>query len=658
MVLADNEILFDNPEDGSVLGDIVISGKYKTYLTQADGLVVKSPNMNRLSPEVSLDFAKRIAREAASEKYQIAVNFTNDKDARLFAKSLDNSTYAIIIKDISPSPFNEVIYEVVSIFMYIGLAINLLFLYAILGLVTRNTMATRKKDFAISRSNGANQREIGILVILQQLIISVFSFLLIAVAMIILGKYIPKEYLNLSYFYWYHYIILFVTFMLFALWLGFRFNKGFSNEVRAVEDLSIDFPKQGLVTLFGHSGSGKTTLLNIVGGLEKPSTNKVYYGDDIIKNFDDIRSKRIGYVFQNYNLFTNLSVFDNVSFVLKMNGITDKEFIKEHVEYALDLVNMLPYARKKATELSGGQQQRVAIARALVKNPDFIIADEPTGNIDSKNKLEVMNILRTIADQKLVILVTHEKHLADYYSDRIITIKDGKIISDEANTPKTSHGFVDDNKIYLKDLSHETINEEDLKVDYYYDQKPKLDVKLIYQNGSLYIHLPTNLKSSIINDSSSIQAVDQSREEIDDSLVETEFRVEHFDIPEEKYTKKQLFSLKSMFKVSFSKLFNQRTRRILLIIGLILSGLLFGVGITQFGAAVKKPEYKEVSYDVNSYELQRNIINPNPDNFKDVFFRSFTFRLEQLYATKPGYRTDSYADSIHISPNGLLKESE
>ena len=436
------------------------------------------------------------------------------------------------------------------------------------------------------------------------------------------------------------------------------FNKGFSNEVRAVEDLSIDFPQQGLVTLFGHSGSGKTTLLNIVGGLEKPTTGKVYYGDDIIKNFDDIRSKRIGYVFQNYNLFTNLSVFDNVSFVLKMNGITDKDFIKEHVEYALDLVNMLPFARKKATELSGGQQQRVAIARALVKNPDFIIADEPTGNIDSKNKLEVMNILRTIADQKLVILVTHEKHLADYYSDRIISIKDGQIISDESNIPKTSHGFVDDNKIYLKDLSRETINEEDLKVDYYYDKKPKLNVKLIYQNGSLYIHLPTNLKSSIINDDSSIQAVDQSREEIDDSLVETEFRVEDFEIPEEKYTKKQLFSLNSMFKVSFSKLFNQRTRRILLIIGLILSGLLFGVGITQFGAAVKKPVYKDISYDPSFYDLEKKTANPNPDNFKNIFFRSYTFHLEQAYAVKPGYRTDLYTDTIRIAPSGIIKESE
>ena len=212
------------------------------------------------------------------------------------------------------------------------------------------------------------------------------------------------------------------------------FNRGSQNEVRAVVDFSIDFPEKGLVTLFGHSGSGKTTVLNIVGGLDKPTNGDVYYGDSVIKNFDEIRSRRIGYVFQNYNLFTNLSVFDNVSFVLKMIGVNDEEFIKEQVEYALDLVNMLPFAKKKANELSGGQQQRVAIARALVKNPDFIIADEPTGNIDSKNKLEVMNIFRKIADQKLVILVTHEEHLAKYYSDRIITMVDGVVVDDKINT--------------------------------------------------------------------------------------------------------------------------------------------------------------------------------------------------------------------------------
>ena len=142
------------------------------------------------------------------------------------------------------------------------------------------------------------------------------------------------------------------------------FNKGRSNEVKAVNDVTIAFPAKGIVTLFGHSGSGKTTILNIVGGLDKPTSGEILFEGRKIYDFDNIRSKRIGYVFQNYNLFNNLSVFDNVAFVLKMLGVNDDEFIKERVEYTLDLVNMLPFKRKKANELSGGQQQRVAIARA------------------------------------------------------------------------------------------------------------------------------------------------------------------------------------------------------------------------------------------------------------------------------------------------------
>ena len=130
----------------------------------------------------------------------------------------------------------------------------------------------------------------------------------------------------------------------------------------------------------------------------------------------------------------NLSVFDNVAFVLKMIGIQDKNEIETRVNYILKQVGMYRFRKKRSTQLSGGQQQRVAIARALVKNPKVIIADEPTGNLDSKNTLEIMNIIKSISANKLVVLVTHEKELANFYGDRIIEIKDGKIINDDQNT--------------------------------------------------------------------------------------------------------------------------------------------------------------------------------------------------------------------------------
>src|SRR5690606_13904600 len=164
------------------------------------------------------------------------------------------------------------------------------------------------------------------------------------------------------------------------------------------------------------------------------------------------------------------SVFDNVAFVLKMIGIKDQKEITKRVEYILKQVNMYPFRKKKATQLSGGQQQRVAIARALVKNPKVIIADEPTGNLDSKNTLEIMNIIKMISVNKLVILVTHEKEIANFYGDRIISLSDGKITGDVINDSDNAHNLGYENTIYLKDLNQLTdLNDHDVSVKYYSD---------------------------------------------------------------------------------------------------------------------------------------------------------------------------------------------
>ena len=179
------------------------------------------------------------------------------------------------------------------------------------------------------------------------------------------------------------------------------------------------------VAIVGHTGCGKTTLLNVIGGLDKVDKGSIYINGKKITgktagSVDKIRNLNIGYIFQNYNLIDSMTVFDNVAMVLKMIGIKDKQEIKEKVEYALELVGMYRYRKRFAEMLSGGERQRVGIARAIVKNPSIIIADEPTGNLDSANTLEVMNIIKAISKEKLVILVTHEESLAEFYADRII----------------------------------------------------------------------------------------------------------------------------------------------------------------------------------------------------------------------------------------------
>src|SRR5690606_38446171 len=237
-----------------------------------------------------------------------------------------------------------------------------------------------------------------------------------------------------------------------------HFNKNSSNSIHVLNDITIDFPEKGLVVLLGASGSGKTTLLNVIGGLDKVDKGVINFYEHEIKHYkpavwDKIRSHEVGYIFQNYYLMNDLSVFDNVAFVLKMIGITDQNAIEERVNYILNQVGMFRYRKKRATQLSGGQQERVAIARALVKNPKVIIADEPTGNLDSRNTQDVMNIIKQISLTKPVILVTHEKEIAEFYGDRIIEIKDGKVIDDRVNETTGDHQFDNENIIYLKDLN-------------------------------------------------------------------------------------------------------------------------------------------------------------------------------------------------------------
>lgn len=209
------------------------------------------------------------------------------------------------------------------------------------------------------------------------------------------------------------------------------FNKRKKNEIHVINDTSLEFESTGLVALLGASGSGKTTLLDSIGGLDKVNSGNIYVnGEKITKRLshtvDRIRNLNIGYIFQDYKLIDNLTVYENVAMALRMVGVKDEEEEEKRVKYVLESVKMYRYRNRPAKMLSGGERQRVAIARAIVKNPNIVIADEPTGNLDSKNTLEIMNIIKAISKTKLVILVTHEVEIAKFYASRIIEIKDRK----------------------------------------------------------------------------------------------------------------------------------------------------------------------------------------------------------------------------------------
>lgn len=204
--------------------------------------------------------------------------------------------------------------------------------------------------------------------------------------------------------------------------------------VHALKDVSLSFREHEFVSILGQSGCGKTTFLNIIGGLDHYTSGDLIINGKSTKDYKDkdwdtYRNHQVGFVFQSYNLIMHQSVLSNVELALTLTGVGKEERRKRAIE-ALNKVGLSDQIHKKPTQMSGGQMQRVAIARAIVNNPDIILADEPTGALDSATSVQIMDILKEIAKEKLVIMVTHNPQLANEYSSRIIRLKDGKVLSD------------------------------------------------------------------------------------------------------------------------------------------------------------------------------------------------------------------------------------
>ena len=205
-------------------------------------------------------------------------------------------------------------------------------------------------------------------------------------------------------------------------------------KVTALRGVSIAFRKNEFVSILGPSGCGKTTLLNIIGGLDQYTSGDLVIDGRSTKNFvdadwDAYRNHSIGFVFQSYNLIPHQTVLSNVELALTISGVSKAER-RRRAKEALEKVGLGGEINKRPNQMSGGQMQRVAIARALVNNPEILLADEPTGALDSETSVQIMELLKEIAKDRLVIMVTHNPELAETYSTRIIRIIDGKIIGD------------------------------------------------------------------------------------------------------------------------------------------------------------------------------------------------------------------------------------
>lgn len=393
------------------------------------------------------------------------------------------------------------------------------------------------------------------------------------------------------------------------------YNRGKLNEVRAVNNTTIKFPDKGLVTLLGQSGSGKSTLLFTLSGMEALDIGEVSVKDKLIKRYSDkkwsdVRNQDIGYVFQMFNLFENMTVFENIKIVLDLIGIKDVKEVHKRVDIALESVMMRNFKDRRVSTLSGGQQQRVGIARALAKNPKIIIADEPTGNLDSKNSADVLDLLAKIAENSLVVLVTHDIDLAKAYSNRIIYIADGEVVNDVENTPE-SFTFKEDNVLYLKDYEKDEVtNSSNVSVMTYkleHERKMdsgNLDLKLIYKKDSLYLSAENNTRHKIrfIDNDSDITLKDAHFEEVEREVNKIDFST--FSEASNKIG--NLFTFIKEFKGTLFDIFKAFKSKSFKYIPLLFAGVLIGASVSYLDSTQNKNEINYMSRDQEYVEVVSN----------------------------------------------------
>lgn len=380
------------------------------------------------------------------------------------------------------------------------------------------------------------------------------------------------------------------------------YNKKKSNEIHVLNNISLELPSKGMVAIFGKSGCGKTTLLNTIGGLDKYQSGSITIDNQDLKtNPDEIRNRYIGYIFQNYNLNQNENCFDNVADALYLCGLKDPHLIEERVMIALQNVGMEKYRNRYPNTLSGGQMQRIAIARAIVKNAHIILADEPTGNLDEANTIMIMDLLKKLAQNHLVILVTHEANLVDYYCDQVIELKDGSIKDIRKND--VTNGYIAQKKtdIYLGELNNTKITMPNVVIDYYGPNLEKpTNLRIVNHQGKIYLQILDN-NVSIIDETSEIKLkegrfVNQSQE-----IASSNLTIQELDTPNT-FSYGKLFNLSRAIKEGFFENFKKvkRFKKLLYIVMLIFA-IVMVVMCAHFSTSIQEIAKIKDSYNHHTF---------------------------------------------------------
>lgn len=420
-------------------------------------------------------------------------------------------------------------------------------------------------------------------------------------------------------------------------------------DVHAINDVSLKFPETGMVFLLGKSGSGKTTLLNVIGGLDSPSNGEIIVKGRSSKDFsqsdfDSYRNTFIGFIFQEYNILNEFSIEDNIGLALELQN---KPKDKEAINALLTKVDLEGYAKRKPNTLSGGQKQRIAIARALIKNPEIIMADEPTGALDSTTGTQVLETLKKLSKDTLVIVVSHDREFAETYGDRIIELKDGKVISDITKTNESIEQVSKNVKILGTTICIENgsqLNDNDFE-----------EIKSFLKK--------TNNEVILSSGTNEIQNVKKANKINDSGLKEVFKETNHESIEIKNYTKEDSKFLKSKlplryaFKIGVSSLKNKPIRLFFTIMLCTIAFVMFGLLSTitfydsesTFKESLNNSNYTLLKLTKNYEVLEKTYyegeLSYDYKSYYDTPFSKEEYEeYKKIYGNKTFYVLETYMD--------------
>lgn len=434
------------------------------------------------------------------------------------------------------------------------------------------------------------------------------------------------------------------------------FNKGKRNELHVLDGINVEFENRGLVCILGESGSGKTTLLNTIGGLDTFASGNIDIDGNVFKKYsakgiEKVRNDTFGYIFQNYYLLQDYTVLYNVKLALNTYDITEEEK-EERALYVLEKLDMVKYKKKLVSQLSGGQQQRVSIARALVKSPKIILADEPTGNLDEENTLRTMSILKSIAKECLVILVSHEKRIANFFADRIIEIADGKIVNDYRNKNSDSYQRMDDGNIYLKDLECTTLEKEGVQIQLYQDEKScqeKINLNFAWKNGKLYIQNLEDYDVLLAGTEVGCEMLDTHKPNVEMTNVE-EF---DFSLPRLKEHTVAKLSRKEIWKLALENIRLMGKKQAFIIGILLVTAVMLTITLANFTNNFFINEREVITEDSHYITVDASSIY---EDMEDEYTEEFAnFCEDYAFAGKHGAIYKSNGGSLSLRYDGFVQ---